>query len=198
MYEKFSDEELIEAYKSMLAYSGEPSKEMQDAIEKRGGMDVFKHEMEIHKMFQDEKKRISHEVFALCGPGADVELVKKLVSSSLLSKEELDVFVEDKFVAYQAELKNKMVTKQTVWRSVIGGIVSCIAGAIIWCLLFVFMSPVIVFLFLPVVYFLNYLIVYLITKQTRKNIIVFITGLLSTIISLILAIYLMQNFMQWS
>ncbi len=193
MYEKFSDEELIEAYKSMLAYSGEPSKEMLDAIEKRGGMDVFKHEMEIHKMFHDEKKRISHEVFALCGPGADVELVKKLVTSEIIAKKELDEFVQLKFFEFQSIEQDKAITKKTIVGSLIGGLVACVVGAIVWCLLLQYLPPVFFFGYIVVVYIVDYFIIRLITKQSRRNVIIFITAFLSTMASVLLGAYLLKT-----
>ena len=42
MYKKYSDEELIEVYSSMIDYSGKVSKEMLSEIESRGGLEIFK------------------------------------------------------------------------------------------------------------------------------------------------------------
>lgn len=193
MYEKFSDEELIEAYKSMIAYSGEPNKEMLDIIVQRGGMDAFKRKMEEVKTIEAEKKRIAQEVFSLCGPGADVELVKKLITSDIIAKKELDEFVGFKFFEFQSILQDKAITKKTIAGSLIGGLVACIVGAVVWCLLFQYLPPVFFYAYIVVIYFVDYLVIRLITKQSRMNVIVFITTFLSTIASIILGVYLLKT-----
>lgn len=193
MYESFSNEELIEAYKSMVAYSGEPSKEMLDIIAKRGGMDAFKRKIEEVKTIEAERKRIAHEVFSLCGPGADVELVTKLITSDIIAKKELDEFVRFKFFEFQSILHDKAITKKTITGSLIGGLVACVVGAVVWCLLFQYLPPIFLYAYIVVIYFVDYLVISLITQQSRKNMIVFIIAFLSTIASIILGVYLLKT-----
>lgn len=188
MYKKYNTAELIDAYQSMLDYSGKASTDMLNEIDNRGGLEVFKNEIAQRDQIQAEKKRISKEVFSLTSQETSLEFVRKLITSSLLSIEELDDIVAMKYREYIAYQKNKEITPKTIITGVTAAIVSALIGAIILILLFYFVTPVFL-LFIPVIYILNYLIIHFITKQNRSNWVIFLITLIATIASFVLAFY---------
>ncbi|MGC4104486.1 hypothetical protein [Ferruginibacter sp.] len=184
MYEKFTDDELIEAYQSMMEYSGQPNDEMRKAIEQRGGMEIFIQNIAHKKTITAEINRISKEIYQLVSPETNAGFIRQFIKSDILSKEALDDLVEQKTHYYQSILENKKVDSKTFMHTAFAAIAACIAGAIIVCLLLHFITPVFLYFVVPV-YIINYLIIWAITKKTRANIVIFIATLLATIFSFI-------------
>ncbi len=187
MYEQYSDDELIEAYLSMMDYSGEINKELSNEIESRGGLDNFK--KKIKKKRDIDIIRISKEVYSLTSPETDIEFIKKAVTSDVLLREELDSLIESKFAYYQSINSNRIITPKALAESLIGVVIAIIVGAVSLALLMSFITPILMFIIVPV-YLINYLIIWLITKKTRSNLVIFIATLIATIGSIILGIYL--------
>jgi hypothetical protein len=79
MYRKYSDEDLVEAYSTMMDYSGKPNVEMLQAIELRGGMEKFLYDIEFKKKHQSEIGRIRKQVQELCEKGATLETLGKYI-----------------------------------------------------------------------------------------------------------------------
>jgi uncharacterized membrane protein len=195
MYEKYSDDELIEAYLSMMDYSGEINKELSNEIESRGGLDDFKEKIKKKSNLDIEIMRISKEVYSLTSPETDVEFIKKAVTSDVLTREELDSLIESKFVYYQSINSNRAITQKTLAESLIGIVIAIIPGAVVLALLMNFITPIFLFFIVPV-YIVNYLIIWLVTKKTRSNLAVFIATFIATIGSVILGIYLFGFFFE--
>ena len=194
MYEKYSDDELIDAYSSMLDYSGEVSSEMSNAIELRGGLENFKKKIERRKFLTEEINRISKEIYSLTSSETNVEFIKKFITSTILTKDELDQLIESKFSQYQSINENREINSKTFIISLAGMLTACIIGAIILSLLIAFLTPVFLYFIVPI-YIINYLIIKFVTKKTRSNLVIFIATLLATIGSIILGIYLAGTFL---
>lgn len=189
MYKKYTDEELIEVYTSMIEYSGKANTEVLQEIELRGGLDNFKKQIEYKAIIEQEKNRISKEIFSLTSTATDAEFIKSIVTSDILTKDQVDELVENKFASFQAFNKNRQINSKTIIRSIIG----IVAGTILGGWLFYFISKKldgIYYFFIVPVYVLNYLIILLITKRTRTNLVVLIASILATIGALLLFLYM--------
>lgn len=189
MYKKYTDEELIEVYTSMIEYSGKANTEVLQEIELRGGLDNFKKRIEYKATIEQEKNRISKEIFSLTSTATDAEFIKSLVTSDILTKDQVDELVENKFASFQALNKNRQINSKTIIGSVVGIIVGTILGG--WLLYFISkkLDGVYYFFIVPV-YILNYLIILLITKRTRTNLVVLLASILATIGALVLFLYM--------
>lgn len=189
MYKKYTDEELIEVYTSMIEYSGKANTEVLQEIELRGGLDNFKKRIEYKATIEQEKNRISKEIFSLTSTATDAEFIKSLVTSDILTKDQVDELVENKFASFQALNKNRQINSKTIIGSVVGIIVGTILGG--WLLYFISkkLEGVYYFFIVPV-YILNYLIILLITKRTRTNLVVLLASILATIGALVLFLYM--------
>ena len=188
MYKKYSDEELIEVYSSMIDYSGELSKEMLNEIESRGGLEIFKKKILKNNILAQEINRISKEVYSLTSNETNIEFIKKFITSDILTENELNELVEKKFFSYELINKNKTINSKIIFSSFVAAITASIVGAIIFTLLIIYLTPVFIYFIIPI-YIINYLIISLITKKTRANLVVFIATFLATIGSIFLGLY---------
>ncbi|MBW4362463.1 hypothetical protein [Flavobacterium taihuense] len=187
MYKKFSDEDLKEAYSTMMDYSGKANSELLTEIESRGGLEKFLRQIEIQKINQTEIGRITKEIRLLNSNGLDKNAIKDSLQSDILSKDELDYLIEQKLVEHQAIIADRTITSKTIFRSILGMILGSILGSIFLILAISFIGRL-VFFPLVGVYIICYFTIKFLTKQSRNNAVVFIASFLSTVISAFLAI----------
>ncbi|SHM86809.1 hypothetical protein [Flavobacterium saccharophilum] len=184
-YKNYSNEDLIEAYNTMLDYSGKASNEILLEIDKRGGLDVFLSNIEFNKSNKEEINRISQEVYNLSKDFNDLEFIKGLIKSETLEHNELDKLVTLKFEQNQAFLKNRKIDQKTIFGSLVGMIIGIIISLIFYILVTSLLGK---FVFYPIigVYFICYQAIKLITKQTRDNILVFLSSFAGTILTMVI------------
>jgi hypothetical protein len=192
-YVSYSDDELMDAYDTMMDFSGKISDDLQSAIDQRGGLEKFKRQIANKGILQAEIKRISDEIFSLANPETNIDFVRKMVSSTILSETELDLLVENKFKQYQAYKKDKEVSVNTIVKSLIGTLAGMVVGGILWALLVHFLGDNLFYLLIPI-YIVNYFIIKLIAKQTRANPVVFVACFISTAGSVMAGYYLLAYF----
>ena len=185
MYKKYTDDELIEVYTSMMDYSGKADAEMLNEIELRGGLENFKKKIEYNTIVEQEKVRISKEIFALTSSATNAEFIKSFITSDILTRGQLNEFIETKFAYYQAAKKDRKVNSKMIIASLIGIIVGTICGG--WILYFISKKlNGVYYIFIVPIYILNHLIILLFTKRTRTNLVVLSAGILATIGALVL------------
>lgn len=183
-YKNYSNEELIEAYSTMLDYSGKASNEILLEIDKRGGIDDFLTKIEFNKSNKEEINRISQEIYNLCKDFNDLDFIKGLIKSEILETNELDNLVTLKFNQYQAFLKNRKIDQKTIFGSLVGMIIGIIISLIFYSLVTFLIGK---FVFYPIigVYFICYQTIKLITKQTRDNTFVFLASFIGTLLTML-------------
>jgi len=69
MYSKFTNDELIEAYSTMIDYSGKADDTILREIEQRGGLDKFLQEIEQKNLNKSESNRVLNELIQLTKEG---------------------------------------------------------------------------------------------------------------------------------
>lgn len=182
----------MEAYQSMMDYSGKLSDDLSLEIERRGGMLVFKEKIHREEIYQREVSRVRKEVRMLAAKETEPEFIMKLVSSDILTETEMNELVRSTYSDHMALLQNKAITPKTFTGSIIGGIAGTIvSGMLMWKVLG---NEVWYMLYLLVpAYWLNYGIIYLITRQTRSNFIIFLTAFIATITSALFALFLIRS-----
>ncbi|MBS1732662.1 MAG: hypothetical protein JST02_05145 [Bacteroidetes bacterium] len=194
MYSKYTTDELIEAYNSMLDYSGQLSPELSQEIELRGGIKSFENLIIRKKIVDEEIKRLSTEIFSFANTDVDIEFIKGKIKSEVLSKQEVNNLIESKFYSFKKYKVDQYISKDVYIQSLIATLAASVIGGMVLALLVFFITPVFLYFIIPI-YLIDYLIIHLITKKTRRNIIVFISILVSTIISIILGVYLAGMFL---
>lgn len=185
LYKDFSENELIEAYSSMMDYSGKLTDDLIFEIEKRGGLELFNRKMELRKVHGAEISRIIKEVQSISKPETDIAFVRKHITSKILSKEELDRFVETTFDEYQALLKDKGINSKTIIGSISGVLFGSLIGGIGWGLSNLFFHRPFHYL-IPFLFIICYLIIKFITKQSRRNVVILVASFLATIGAILL------------
>ena len=194
MYSKYTTDELIEAYNSMLDYSGQLSPELSQEIELRGGIKSFKNLIARKKIVDEEIKRLSAEIFSFVNTDVDIEFIKGRIKSEVLSEQEVNNLIESKFYSFKKYKVDQSISKDVYIQSLITTLAASVIGGMALALLVYFITPIFLYFIIPI-YLIDYLIIHLITKKTRRNIIVFISILVSTIISIILGVYLAGMFL---
>lgn len=189
MYTKFSDEELAEAYESMNDYSGKVEKSLMDEIEKRGGLAVFLKKIDAKKLKDQEIERISKEVYDFTRSEVNIQFIKDHIHSDILSQEELGELIESRFVSYSQHIADRSISGRTIPGSIAGSVLGILIGSIFLYLAIELLAQYFYILLIPT-YIICYLSILMITKQSRRNIIVFLFAFLSSVISLVLGLYL--------
>jgi hypothetical protein len=193
MYQKFTDDELIEVYTSTIEYGQQPSKDLSAAIEAKGGIVAFKKLIETKEIQAEEERRIAKEIALLTTPDTDVTLIRSVITSTIFSNEQLDTIVSKRFANQILHFNNKIVDAKTIILAVAAGILAVCVGATI-CMLLTLLTPIIWLLIIPIIYFFDYLIIRIVTKKTASNIIVLLTAVVSTIASVILSTIIVSKF----
>lgn len=184
IYQNATDEELMQAYTSMMDYSGKITAELRAVIDAKGGLAQFKQQIEFRKRHLAEINRVAREVRELTSPEVDIEFVRKLITSSDLSTEALDALIELEFARWREYERDQKITSNTIVVSLVGVVVGIVVGTALLFLSVLLLKHLFYFLLVPV-YIVNYLIIRLITKQSRNNPAVFIACLAATIGALI-------------
>ena len=193
MYKKYSDTELIAVYKTMMNVSGKPSSDMIEEIERRGGMDKFLATLARYESQKEEIARIRKEVEELTGPGTDLEFIRNMVSSKVLSPEELYKLTGTTFYARQESLNNSRITSKTIIGSLTGILIgTCISGVLLF--IGTYFEGGFSFVFLLPAYLINYLLIRILTKQTAENAMIFISSLVATILAGAISFFIFVNF----
>jgi hypothetical protein len=195
MYDKYTDDELIEAYTSMIDYSGNANVDILMAIQLRGGLEAFKNKIERKKIVGQETKRVSDEIYPLITSSTNADFIKKVITSDILTKNELNELIEKRVLQYQSFNKNREINFKTIAESISGVVVASIVGAGISCLIIVFLNIGLLIFFVIPIYIINYVIIRLITGKTRSNLIVFLATLIATIDSILLGLYFAAYFL---
>ncbi|MGK4568132.1 hypothetical protein [Flavobacterium sp. 3HN19-14] len=191
-YKNYSDKDLMDAYNTMIDYSGKADNNILNEIENRGGLTKFLADIEFEKTHQTEIGRISKEVYDLTKDYSDLEFIKQFVASEILTKDQLENLVTNKFNESQAYINDKKITSTTITGSIIGLFLGTVLGSIFF-IISIFIFKRIFYFSLIGSYIICYFSIKLITKQSRNNPVIFIASLLGTVGSLILGIYFTRN-----
>lgn len=192
MYNKFTDDELIEAYTTMMDYSGKADESILKEIDHRGGLEKFLKEIEQKNINKAESDRVLNELIKLNKEGFSLDEIKSNISSELWTKQHLNAFIENRYIKHQLFLNDKSIDKELILKSILGIAIASFAGTGL-ILLIVIVFKFAHFGLLVPVYFLSYMVIKGFTGKTHNNGIVFIACLIATIISGISFFYIMNR-----
>ncbi|WP_300565133.1 hypothetical protein [Flavobacterium sp.] len=194
-YSKYSDDELIDSYSTMLDYSGKANPEIIDEIEERGGLESFLKQKELKEKNRKEVGRISKEVHDACKNyvGVDLDFVKQSITSNVLSREDLDYLIERKFIEHTATITDKEINSNTIIGSIVGILIGSVLGSIFLIICIAVFNSIVYFPLIGV-YIISYQTIKFITKKSRNNAVVFIASFIATILAMLIAIFASKLF----
>lgn len=190
IYRNYNEEDLLVAYLHMTDHTGTINNEMREVINQKFNYNEFVSKAEQRKALIKEKSRVAFEVYHSVQKGETINSVLNNISSEVMDKEDLKIFILEKFDQFSRVRDNDRIDKKTIYRSLLGIVIASINGLLFLYTILSFTSEFSFFLLIPV-YILNYLVIRWITKKTKDNIIVFLAVLISVIISTVLPFILL-------
>jgi len=187
-YRKYSDEDILETYNSMLEYSGRADKDLIAEIESRGGLEKIKLNENDRNIIPNEVKRINSLVLHACKIEPDTARIRNSISSSVLSPDELTRVIDAALLNAQSYYNDKKIDAGTIIRSLIGLAISAVAGAWLWCFS-IMITGEMMYILITVIYIISFLIIRLFTQKSRNNVLVFLAGFVATLIAIPLGLW---------
>lgn len=105
MYTKFSESELIEAYLTMVDYSGKANSEMLQEIENRGGLDKFLETIKQKEINKRESDRVLNLIIQYNKEGLTFEEINQKIVSEIWTEQHLNAFIENRYIRHKLYLK---------------------------------------------------------------------------------------------
>lgn len=190
IYRNYNEEDLLIAYLHMTDHTGTINNEMREVINQKFDYNEFVTKAEQRKILIKEKGRVAFEVYHSVQKEETIYSILNNISSEMMDKEELKIFILEKFDQFSRVRENDRIDKKTIYRSLLGIVIASINGLLFLYTVLSFTSEFSFFLLIPV-YILNYLVIRWITKKTRDNIIVFLAVFISVIITTVLPFILL-------
>src|SRR6185369_4582293 len=97
LYRNYSDQELLNLVSNNEGYSEEAKVIIYKVVEEKGGIEKLQQNLNEKIIIDKEIFRIRLEVRKLFSPETNAEFVRKLLSSDILPKEQLDATVDEEF-----------------------------------------------------------------------------------------------------
>lgn len=184
-YESFSEDELFEVYSNIDSYSDDAKQALHIVLDKKGGIENLKKHQEQKRIILNEIQRINNEVIRLSKGATDILVLKKLITSKILSYEELSEVIDAKHAELELQQEDVKIKPRTIIGCMIGGCVASIIGGILWALQMIYTQRMFLALFVALI-LLCYGIIKVFTKQSNKNTAVHITIITSVLIALLI------------
>ena len=191
-YVKYEDQDLLESYSTALDYSGKPDKDLVFEIDRRGGIDALKQRVEKANIVPAEIKRIRSIVFTLYAKKTESGEIRSQTTSEILSSGELEVIVQAAIRDAEIQYKDLSITPRTLVGSLIGIIISGLAGGILWYYT-IWQTGKIHYILTPFILLVSYPIIWICTGQSKNNAVVFIANFLSAFIAIILGLWMYRQ-----
>lgn len=184
-YENKENEELLNMHKYKDRYSYEANEALDFVIKDRGGLDILMKESTNSILLINEANRIAKETIELASQGVDIDFIKTITTSKILSAEKVKEIVEQKSIEIELNQKDREINPRTVIGSIIGGTIASIVGGILWGIQVIY-THVIYNLFYIGLALICYGIIKVATKQTQNNKVVLIATIVSFFIALLI------------
>jgi hypothetical protein len=135
LYRNYSDQELLNLFSNNEGYSEEAKVIIYKVVEEKGGIEKLQQNLNEKIIIDKETFRIRLEVRKLFSSETNAEFVKKLLSSDILPKEQLDATVDEEFEQLTTDKVGNSVDFKTIFFAGLGIIVSSIVAGYLWSLM---------------------------------------------------------------
>lgn len=184
-FESYSDYELYQIANNPSGYTQGAQEAISIVVNKRGGLTAVAERLAKARYIAIEMHRVEKEVYGLTTLETDLDFVKKLVQSHILSPVQLNETIEKAHAHAQQQLNDKAVTPNTVVGSLMGCVIASIIGGILWGLQLIYSNAVFSILAIGL-FLLCFFIIKLITKKSFKNTSVFVATIVAVILSVVI------------
>lgn len=188
-YTKFSDEDLYESYQTTLDYSGKVNNNLLLEIERRGGLDELKKNIEMKERFPLEVKRIYKTVGEMRLQGKTLEVIQSEITSDLIPANELTEIIAKQFTDIEAHKKDISINTETIIRTIIGIVIASSIITLIWFYSILY-SGHLFFILIPGFVLISYAILRFLTRKSSRNVIVYLGTFFSVLIGLVIGTFM--------
>jgi len=184
-YKEYSVKQLLEVYHNLTDYSEDAKEALRIVIQDRGGLDLLLENEQSNAEEIAETDRIKAEIKKLITPGMDLDFLSKLITSQKFDQSRTDTIIQETFAEINKDLDDRKVKPRTIIGGIIAAGIASLAGGILWGLQMMWSGRAFAIFFLGLV-FLCYGLVRLVTRQSYKNMAVFLFTALSVIMALLI------------
>ncbi|HEY8895617.1 MAG TPA: hypothetical protein VIM79_12405 [Niastella sp.] len=177
-FETYDDVELFEIHSNPDNYSDEAKEAFRIVILKKGGIDKLLTRIAERQKLLTEADKIKKEVYELSKSGSDKNFVKGIITSDHLSPEAVNEIIDSTFHAHEQEKEDVKIKPRTIYGSLLGGAVASIISGLLWGALFIYSERVLILMLIAPA-LISYWIIKAFTKQSKNNIVILITTILS-------------------
>ena len=186
LYRNYSDQELINLFSNNEGYSEEAKVIIYKVVDEKGGIEKLQQNLNEKAIIDKEMFRIRIEVRKLFSAETNAEFVRKLLTSDILPKNQLDAVVDEEFEQLTAYKAGNSFDLKTIVFAALGIVVSSIAAGYLWSLIIGQTNRVPIFLIIGLVLFC-YFIILGITRKSKFNPVVLIATTIAVIIAYLIA-----------
>lgn len=192
-YTDFSDEQLFEAYHNPNDYTGEAKEALAYVIQKRGGVDTLLAKEQQQNLVFAETERIKQAVRRLSTPEIDLGFLNKMITSQILEERHTQSIIQQTFEEINQDMEDRKIKPRTIIGGSLAAGIAGLIGGIFWGLQMMWSGRVFaIFLFGLVL--LCYGLIRVVTRQSHKNVAVFVLTAISVVIALIIGQLLSEVF----
>ena len=177
-YENYTDEELYLAHKNIHDYSTEAQEALFIAIDKRGGLKYILDKSKQKQVFKKEEHRIYQEIKKLYTADTHLDFLKTIIKSEILSPDETELIIEEKYNEIKKDQEDIRIKPRTIFGCIIGGVLGSLIGGALWGLQMIQMHRMF-YIFVIGLAILSYGLIRFFTKQSKANVAVAISTILS-------------------
>jgi hypothetical protein len=188
-FQNYTDQKLLEIHANQGGYSEEAKEAMQIVLQNKGGLEPLLQRVENRKVIENEIKKIERDVKKLGSKGVDASFIKNTTVSKILSPESVEKIIDNKYEEVEQELEDRKIKPRTILGSVIGGLIASIIGGILFGLQMVYTNRIF-YIFIIGLFFLCYGIIKLFTKQSKNNIVVLLSSIISSILAIVIGLFI--------
>jgi hypothetical protein len=181
-YEKYTDQELLQAWINVDDYSAEAKKALEIEMAKRGGEEKLLQQLKDARSIFVENKRIHDEIASIYTPGTDVDFYKKMITSEILSPKQLEEAIDNAWLDVKAKSDDEEVKPDTIGKCIVGGALAAIVAGVL-CGLQITSSSRIFVILLAAQALVCYGIVKLVARKSYKNSAVIFTSFVAFLLS---------------
>lgn len=190
-YSKFTEDDLIEAYSTMLNYSGKISEELNNEIINRGGLELFKEKINQKELDRVESDRILNEIINYIGEEKEYEFIRKNIHSEIWDSEKLEEFVDSRYNQQLEKYVDQLIYPTTISGSIHGFIIGSFIGSVVWASS-IFYFEKLHFWILIFNFYIAYLFTRLMTGQSKNNFLVYLASVIATVASFFGGLYILD------
>lgn len=183
-YQKYTDNDLLEIETSIDNYSEEAKKAFNIVVNQRGGKEKLLRLKNEKIALSNEIIRVNKTIIKLYTPETDASFFKKMITSDVLSREQLDEVIENTYLEIKTNREEIEIKSKTIGQSIIGTIVASLIGGLVWGLQLIY-SPRIFLILLAGIALICYGIIKLFTKKSHKNTAVLIASIIAVCLALV-------------